>query len=291
MPRLKVYISGPISNGDVEQNVRTACKAATELIKLGYAPLVPQLTAYLQSPVASLSAGFDHETWMEVDLPWVDVADVVLRLPGLSRGADREVTHAQVKGIPVFFSIEELKSWDGPLPVMAKEKEWKVGDRFTCECGGKDCKNGVVYTIDAIADDYVWVDIFSFRKSDIKRIPPVTRNSVPTDDTIGDFTTVTPRKGDSRFHQVLAEMGTLHDKKQLDYGAEGDPFANVRSSESWGIPAWQGAMIRACDKVKRLQSFAKNGTLANEGVEDSLIDLANYAVIALVLHRESKCVS
>lgn len=270
MSRLKVYVSGPISNGDVEQNVRNACKAAAELIKLGYAPLVPQLTAYLQSPVASLSAGFSHETWMEVDLPWVEVADVVLRLPGLSRGADREVAHALAKGIPVFTSIKEMqKKYGKPTP---KAEEWKVGDRFTCGCGGNYC-TGKEFTVDRFDGKVVFADEVIFSPVHIKRIPP------------------TPKDGDPRFHQVLKEMGELHDKKQRDYGAEGDPFANVRSSESWGIPAWQGAMIRACDKVKRLQSFAKNGTLANEGVEDSLIDLANYAVIALVLHRESKCVS
>lgn len=90
-----------------------------------------------------------------------------------------------------------------------------------------------------------------------------------------------------RFHAILKEMGDLHDRKQADYGQKGDPFANVRSSSNWGVAPWIGAMIRLNDKIQRLQSFAQNGTLANEGVEDSLIDLANYAVIALVLFRET----
>ena len=45
-------------------------------------------------------------------------------------------------------------------------------------------------------------------------------------------------------------------------------------------------MVRATDKVRRLQTYAVNGRLANEGVEDSLMDLAVYAIIALVLWRE-----
>lgn len=94
--------------------------------------------------------------------------------------------------------------------------------------------------------------------------------------------------GDPRFHQILKEMGELHDKKQRDYGSQTDPFANVRGSQNWGVPPWVGAMIRANDKVKRLQAFADKGELANESAEDSLIDLANYAVIALVLMREEK---
>lgn len=92
-------------------------------------------------------------------------------------------------------------------------------------------------------------------------------------------------KGDSRFHALLAEVGTLHDRKQLDYGREADPFANVRASEDFGVPAWVGAMIRANDKMRRIQRFAQRGALANEGVEDSLLDLAIYSLIALVLYR------
>ena len=88
------------------------------------------------------------------------------------------------------------------------------------------------------------------------------------------------------FEDILLEMKCLHDKKQLDYGSKIDPFANVRASEDFGIPGWLGAVLRANDKMSRLKSFAEKGVLANEPVEDSLIDLANYAVIALVLYRE-----
>ena len=90
-----------------------------------------------------------------------------------------------------------------------------------------------------------------------------------------------------RFENILSEMKALHDKKQKDYGSKADPFANVRASEHFGIPAWLGAVIRANDKMSRIKSFAERGVLANEPIEDSLIDLANYAVIALVLYREA----
>lgn len=78
----------------------------------------------------------------------------------------------------------------------------------------------------------------------------------------------------------------MHDKKQKDYGREGDPFANVRASADFGVPAWIGCTIRMNDKMKRLQKAARGGTMANESVEDSLLDLAVYAIIALVLRRE-----
>ena len=94
--------------------------------------------------------------------------------------------------------------------------------------------------------------------------------------------------GTARFHEILKELGELHDKKQADYGRDNDPFANVRASEEWGVPAWIGAMIRLTDKVRRLQRFAQRGSLMNEGAEDSLRDIAVYAIIALVLLEEKK---
>lgn len=90
----------------------------------------------------------------------------------------------------------------------------------------------------------------------------------------------------ARFHELLTEAGELHDQKQLDYGADADPFANVRATKDWGMPSWVGAMVRATDKVKRLQTFARKGQLANESVVDAFMDLAVYALIGRCLYEE-----
>jgi hypothetical protein len=45
-------------------------------------------------------------------------------------------------------------------------------------------------------------------------------------------------------------------------------------------------MIRANDKMHRIKSLLQNGSLKNESVEDSLMDLAAYCLIALTLRRE-----
>jgi hypothetical protein len=90
-----------------------------------------------------------------------------------------------------------------------------------------------------------------------------------------------------RFHEHLARLGELHDRKQADYGTDQDPFANVRASQEWGIDPWVGSMVRANDKVQRLKSMVRNGNLVNESVEDSLDDIAVYAVIARVLREEA----
>lgn len=92
--------------------------------------------------------------------------------------------------------------------------------------------------------------------------------------------------GDPRFHALLREIGELHDRKQRDYGSSADPFANVRASEEWGVAPWIGALVRLNDKVHRLKRFAQKGSLANESAEDSMLDIAVYALIALILYRE-----
>lgn len=91
-----------------------------------------------------------------------------------------------------------------------------------------------------------------------------------------------------RFYQLIAEAARLHSVKQKDYGRTEDPFANVRASVEWGMPPWVGAMVRATDKLRRLQRLAQGGTLANEGAMDSFLDLAVYSLIAAVLYEESQ---
>jgi len=101
-----------------------------------------------------------------------------------------------------------------------------------------------------------------------------------------EVTALKQHPNSARFHQILKELGELHDKKQADYGRGDDPFANVRASTEWGVPAWVGAMIRLNDKVRRLQSLVLKGKLANESAEDSLRDIAIYSIIALVLREQ-----
>ena len=92
----------------------------------------------------------------------------------------------------------------------------------------------------------------------------------------------------SAFHDAIQEIVAMHDRKAHDYGIEGDPLANVRAAEHFGITPWLGAILRMNDKIARIKSFCTRGNLLNESLEDSLLDIAVYAVIALVLYRESE---
>jgi hypothetical protein len=95
-------------------------------------------------------------------------------------------------------------------------------------------------------------------------------------------------EGHPEFFKILQDIGNMHKKKSADYGVTDDIFLNIRQSMDWGVQPWVGSMVRAGDKVVRLKAAATGSKLKNEGVEDSLMDLASYAIIALVLYREGR---
>jgi hypothetical protein len=89
------------------------------------------------------------------------------------------------------------------------------------------------------------------------------------------------------YFDLLDTLRELHSSKSADYGSETDPLANIRNGATFvGIPAWKAAMVRLSDKVTRLATFNRTGRLRHEGVEDSLLDLASYSLLALLLYRE-----
>jgi len=96
------------------------------------------------------------------------------------------------------------------------------------------------------------------------------------------------RPGSREFLAVLDELRNLHLRKTLDYGVDEDALSNIRSSaDVVNMPAWAGCILRISDKMHRLKAFFRRGKTEFDGVEDTLKDIACYAAIALVLHRES----
>ena len=96
------------------------------------------------------------------------------------------------------------------------------------------------------------------------------------------------RPGSREFLDVLDELRTLHLRKTMDYGVDEDALSNIRSSaDVVNMPAWAGCILRISDKMHRLKAYFRRGKCEFDGVEDTLKDIACYAAIALVLHRES----
>jgi len=90
------------------------------------------------------------------------------------------------------------------------------------------------------------------------------------------------------FTSLLYRMQEIHDAKGTDYEAGGKPYENHRAVEEIGIPAWKYPVARMFEKFARLKSYCTKGSLAvkDESYEDSLFDIANLALIAIILHRE-----
>lgn len=124
--RKKVYIACPMLLGDRLANIQQADRAMAALMRAGYAPFNPALSFYAGNAdhfhVVGVAAGtghnhpdsdfhqFTHADWLSVDKAWVAVADAVLRLPGESKGADEETAFAAQIRIPVFHSIDALRT-------------------------------------------------------------------------------------------------------------------------------------------------------------------------------------
>lgn len=85
----------------------------------------------------------------------------------------------------------------------------------------------------------------------------------------------TEEKKPKRFKQITKEMIELYEKKNHDYG---DSFGDTY--QKLGLIS---AVTRISDKVNRLQSLStKEQKINNESIRDTLIDLANYAVMMII---------
>ena len=93
------------------------------------------------------------------------------------------------------------------------------------------------------------------------------------------------------FFDLCDALKDMHRRKSSDYGCPSgtDPLANIRNGAKFvGIESWRGAMVRLSDKVTRLATYNATGRLENESLDDTLFDLASYALLALLLHREGR---
>lgn len=88
---------------------------------------------------------------------------------------------------------------------------------------------------------------------------------------------------------LLEEMADLHRRKSAGYvGDDQDVWRNFRGTEVFGVPAYIGALIRMSDKWLRVQSLVSDpaNEQVGEALEDTLKDLAAYALIVVCLLRE-----
>lgn len=100
--RLLVYVAGPYSHSDPVENTHRAIKVADELVELGYSVFVPHITL-LWHIVSPRPADF----WYAYDFSILKRCDILYRLRGYSKGADKEVEMARGLGMPVFYERDD----------------------------------------------------------------------------------------------------------------------------------------------------------------------------------------
>ncbi len=87
-------------------------------------------------------------------------------------------------------------------------------------------------------------------------------------------------------------MERIHNAKNAGYaGADNeDALANFRMSERLGISAFMGCLVRITDKFIRITNLARklSNEQVGESIKDTLIDLANYCLIAICLYEEEE---
>ncbi len=117
---ITVYVAAPFIS-DPEANTHNAMAYWNTLMDLGYEPFCPHLYFYMHQRHPR-----DEQEWLEHDLVWMHKCDVMLRLPGTSKGADRE--EAEFEGL-IFHSIPELEEWrKNPLPGMGQNQDHLQGN-------------------------------------------------------------------------------------------------------------------------------------------------------------------
>ena len=84
------------------------------------------------------------------------------------------------------------------------------------------------------------------------------------------------------FKEIVDQMFDLYHRKNADYGN-----AFSKSFQKFGM---QSVLMRLTDKYNRLESLTESGTaqVKDESIEDTLMDMANYAILAIIELRSRK---
>jgi hypothetical protein len=127
-----IYVAGPYTKGDVAVNVRRNIEVGSILADAGYVPFIPLLTHFWH-----LVSPHPYEFWLQQDAAWVERCCAMVRTPGESSGADKEIVLAESLKRPVYhyegeFSIADFNKW----------AEWH---RY-CRATGLDPDGGSIYT-------------------------------------------------------------------------------------------------------------------------------------------------
>lgn len=94
-----IYLAGPYTHPDPVENTHHMIRIADALLDLDVVPIVPHLSMFWH-----LLCPRPYGDWLTYDLHLLLRCDAVLRVPGVSSGADGELRVARRLGIPVLLA-------------------------------------------------------------------------------------------------------------------------------------------------------------------------------------------
>jgi hypothetical protein len=115
--RMLILIAGPYRSGTgddptkMAENLRKLEQASWPIFQAGHIPMIGEWVAI---PVWDAAGGksVGDALYDEIFHPTagrlIERCDAILRLPGASKGADNDVRLAHERGIPVYYSSEEI---------------------------------------------------------------------------------------------------------------------------------------------------------------------------------------
>ncbi|MGZ5135596.1 MAG: hypothetical protein ACXWV6_10315 [Chitinophagaceae bacterium] len=116
-----ILIAGPYRSGTnddpklMKQNLDKLESMALPLFRKGHVPLIGEWVALPLIQLAGSTRPGD-EAWEEIQYPvahrLLEKCDAVLRIEGVSRGADEDVRVAKEKGLKVYYNVGDVPGAD-----------------------------------------------------------------------------------------------------------------------------------------------------------------------------------
>ncbi len=111
---LLILIAGPYRSGTggdpelIAQNLARLEEVSGPIFRLGHVPMIGEWAALPILRTLDAAEAGDGDVMYETAYRLLQHCDAVLRLPGESSGADKDVEIAQERGLPVYRSLEEI---------------------------------------------------------------------------------------------------------------------------------------------------------------------------------------
>lgn len=112
-----ILIAGPYRSGThddpelIKENLNRLEAMALPIFRKGHIPMIGEWVALPLMQLAG-SKAIGDAVWDEIQYPvahrLLEKCDAVLRIAGASKGADMDVQIARERGLPVYFSLDEI---------------------------------------------------------------------------------------------------------------------------------------------------------------------------------------